>query len=208
MNKPVTFTDEVKEFIFQNYKGLFTQELVDLVNEKFGTTFTYNQIRHFKQNRKLKSGVYQKGRHFGKGKKQSEYMSEQAIKNIKNGIQRAKDEGLFKGKKPHNFEEIGTIKRDKNGLVKIKVGYPSEWEYYRRYVWEQANGKIPEGHVIFFMNGDSTDFRLENLRCIKKGHLALLNKWGLRSTESRELNEIGLNIVELITKIKDLERKE
>lgn len=35
-----------------------------------------------------------------------------------------------------------------------------------RRVWEEANGPIPEGHVIHHRNGDRLDNRLENLECI------------------------------------------
>ena len=43
--------------------------------------------------------------------------------------------------------------------------------YTRRrasYIWEQHNGKIPEGYCIHHKNLDSTDDRIENLECITK----------------------------------------
>ena len=41
--------------------------------------------------------------------------------------------------------------------------------YMHRYVWEQANGPIPDGHHIHHINGDRGDNRLENLECIPSG---------------------------------------
>lgn len=43
--------------------------------------------------------------------------------------------------------------------------------YTRRrasYIWEQHNGKIPDGYCIHHKNFDSTDDRIENLECITK----------------------------------------
>ena len=35
-----------------------------------------------------------------------------------------------------------------------------------RLLWEQAHGPIPDGHVIHHINGDRSDNRIENLRCM------------------------------------------
>lgn len=50
------FTQEHKEFIKANVVGISTIELCELINARFGTSFTNKQIYSFKQNNKLKSG--------------------------------------------------------------------------------------------------------------------------------------------------------
>ena len=69
------YTEEIKEFVKNNCKGLFTQELADLVNQKFGTHYTAQQISNLKRRFGYKSGVFEangcfpKVHHLGKGKK-------------------------------------------------------------------------------------------------------------------------------------------
>ena len=51
------FTPEIQTFIKKNVKGLYNQELADLVNKNFNTSYTAQQIKYFKEYKQLKSGV-------------------------------------------------------------------------------------------------------------------------------------------------------
>ena len=53
----IRYPDEVKEFIIKKQKGRRTDELAALVNKKFGTDYTSDQMRYFRKNHKLKSGL-------------------------------------------------------------------------------------------------------------------------------------------------------
>ena len=44
-----------------------------------------------------------------------------------------------------------------------------------RLLWEQANGLIPPGHVVVFMDGDRTHIAHDNLELITRGELARRN---------------------------------
>ncbi|WP_162475414.1 HNH endonuclease signature motif containing protein [Candidatus Erwinia dacicola] len=48
-------------------------------------------------------------------------------------------------------------------------------EYVHRVVWEIHHGEIPEGMVIDHINGNPSDNRIENLRCVSQ-QINLLNK--------------------------------
>lgn len=50
------FSKEQVDFLVENYKGISTKELTGLVNGKFNTNFTPQQILGFKSRLKLKSG--------------------------------------------------------------------------------------------------------------------------------------------------------
>lgn len=49
-------TKEMKQFVFDNYKGISNQELADRVNKEFGTNFGATKFADFKCNNNLQSG--------------------------------------------------------------------------------------------------------------------------------------------------------
>ena len=51
------FNKEISDFIYQNYKGIQSSELTDMVNRKFNTSFTIKQVQHFKKRKRLNNGV-------------------------------------------------------------------------------------------------------------------------------------------------------
>lgn len=105
---------------------------------------------------------------FNKGKKMPDELKE----HIKHTF-------FQKGNKPHNTQPDGTIneRRDKSGVIykyiKIKDSY---WRLLHRVVWEQHNGPIPKGHRIHFLNGDTTNCAIENLRCLSGEQAMDLNR--------------------------------
>jgi len=52
----IKYTEEIKEFIVENVKGITAKDLAELVNSKFGTDFTEVGIKSFKVKHGLKSG--------------------------------------------------------------------------------------------------------------------------------------------------------
>ena len=76
-----------------------------------------------------------------------------------------------KGNKPHNTKPNGTInvRADKSGrlyqYIKIK---DCQWELLQRYVWTQANGEIPPGSVVIFLDGNYLNCDISNLQVISR----------------------------------------
>ena len=76
-----------------------------------------------------------------------------------------------KGNKPHNTKPNGTIniRADKSGrlyqYIKIK---DCQWELLQRHVWTQANGEIPPGSVVIFLDGNYLNCELNNLQVISR----------------------------------------
>jgi len=110
--------------------------------------------------------LYKKGQTaFNKGKKQTEFMSPEAI-------ERTRHTRFQTGQLPHNTRRDFDISErfhkkcgKKYKYIRIGLG---KWIPYQRYVWERAYGTIPAGYNIQFKDGDTLNCSLDNLYMISR----------------------------------------
>lgn len=182
------YTDEMKQFILDNYKGRYNQELADLFNQKFNTNITSRTIKSYKANNKLNSGLsgkFRKGQTpHNKGKK----MPKEVYEKVKHTM-------FAKGNVPPNHRPVGSERISKDGYIEVKVAEPNKWRLKQRVVYEEAKGKIPEGCTIIFLDGNKRNFDINNLRCITRSELLYLNCNGLNN--SNEITETGILMARL-----------
>jgi len=91
------------------------------------------------------------------------------------------------GRIPHNFKGIGTpcvssrqevyatTTETKSAKSRGKPYITKRRTTYARYLWIEAHGPIPRGHVIY-NHGHPTDIKLENLEMISRAELVKRNK--------------------------------
>lgn len=182
------YTDEMKQFILDNYKGRYNQELADLFNQKFNTNVTSRTIKSYKANNKLNSGLsgkFRKGQApHNKGKK----MPKEVYEKVKHTM-------FAKGNVPPNHRPVGSERISKDGYIEVKVAEPNKWRLKQRVVYEEAKGKIPEGCTIILLDGNKRNFDIDNLRCITRSELLYLNCNGLNN--SNEITETGILMARL-----------
>ncbi len=118
-----------------------------------------------------RSGIFIKGRSYArqhqfkkghvpanKGKKMPEHIKE-----------KVKHTFFKKGSTPPNTKYDGyvSVRNDSHGTayahIRVSAG---RFKLLHRHIWEQQNGPILAGHVVTFKNGNTSDFRLENLELI------------------------------------------
>lgn len=194
------FNAEQKEFIKNNVKGLFNQELADLVNKKFKLSVTAEQIRIYKQNHNLISGI---NTQFKKGHKPWN----KGMKGLQIG---GKETQFKKGQSPINYMPIGTERIDsKYGytLVKVRDDGPLQgrWKHKHVVLWESVNGPVPAGYVVAFADQDKSNITLENLILVSRKQLALMNKNGYFQ-KNADLTKTGLVMADIHLKIGELKR--
>lgn len=92
------------------------------------------------------------------------------------------------GNIPHNIKYLWHEREDKEGYILMQVpernpytGYPARYKYKHVWIWEQANGPRPKGHVIIFRDGNNRNFNLDNLALLSRRELLVLNQRGYKS---------------------------
>ena len=182
------YTEEMKQFILENYKGKGNQELTDLFNQKFNTKITKEMMKCYKGNNKLDSGLrfrFKKGHiPYNKGKKMPKEVYE-----------KAKHTMFEKGHIPSNHRPVGSERILKDGYIEVKVAEPNKWKLKQRLVYEKHNGEIPKGSTIIFLDGNKLNFNIDNLKCVTRSELLYLNRNGLNNLN--EVTETGILMARL-----------
>jgi hypothetical protein len=93
-----------------------------------------------------------------------------------------------------NVRPRGTEKLRKDGYVSVKVG--RQWIHKQRIIWENAYGPIPKGYAIVFADGNKQNFDLNNLIMVTYAERAVLNHFGLISSDP-ELTKAGILVARL-----------
>lgn len=181
------FTQSEDKFLTDNYQQMWDEELAKTLNRSVASIVARRFKIGLKRKAQRNKGNFKKGHTpWNKGIK---------------GLQPSPSKSQFKkGYKPHNTLKIGEeVLRspDKIGnryyYIKTSNGLIAK----QRYVWEQANGTIPDGKIIVFKNRDTTDCRIENLMCITRGEHARRNQ---RNGQKRQPKGSFLDLV-LMAKI-------
>lgn len=175
------YTPEQTQFIRDNYTGRSVAELTFIFNSTFGTDRTWQQIKTFVRNRGIVSG--RTGR-FEKGSKSWN-------KGVK-GCMGANVTSFKKGNEPPNRKHLYSERIDsKNGFILIKVPErnpytmsPTRYKYKHVWVWEQANGPVPEACVVVFKDSNKLNCELDNLMLLTRAELLTLNLHGYKEMPS------------------------
>lgn len=186
------YPPEIAEFIRENVAGRSMKELANLLNEQFGTDYTEAQIKAYTSRFKLRNGrdcrIKPGNVPFNKGRKG--YHAPGCEKSW-----------FEKGHTPANKQPIGTVLMKSDGYLWRKLGEGArEWRQEHILVWEEANGPIPKGSVVIFLDGNRTNVALENLALITRAELARLNQNGLIKTDA-EITKSGILVARLISEI-------
>ena len=188
------FPAEVTTYIQEHHKGTGPAEMARQLKEVFGRDYTVKQIKAYYGNHHLNSGLtgrFEKGNvPYNKGRKG--YAAP------------GSEKGWFqKGSQPWDTLPVGTI-IDKYGdgylwkKIDDKPGCERQnWKQLHLLVWEEANGPVPEGHLVIFKDKNKRNYALENLALVSMAENAVMNKNGLRF-ENAAHTETGI----LIAKIK------
>ena len=190
------YTDEMIEFLKEVTPQKTYKEITELFNNKFNLDTTVETMKGLLSRKKIHTGTlgrFKKGSiPWNKGKK---------------GYVGANRTSFKKGHKPKNWRTVGSERIDTEGYTLIKIAEPRKWALKHRIIWEEHyKKKIPRGSVIIFADSDKSNLSIENLICVTRNELKVLNKCGLIKNDV-ELTKTGLNIAKIRIKLAEL-RKE
>lgn len=194
------YSQELKDFIYANYKGIGNKELSKMIKDKFGVDIPFKRLASWKKNNNLNSGLtgyFEKGHlSFNKGMKQTDYMSLDAI-------ERTLATRFQKGNIPKNYVSVGTELMKADGYTWVKIADPNKWKQKHRVIWEKHHGrKLKDGELVTFLDGDVNNFNINNLMLIDKKESVILNSRGLRN-EDKDITKANILITRLDFKIKE-----
>ena len=197
------YTKEQKQFLIDNNYLKSAQELADMFNKKFNANLTAVNIKNFRGNNHLNSGLtgqFEKGhKTHNKGKKWDDYMTKEKQENCRKTC-------FKKGNRPKQYRKVGSERISKDGYIEIKVKDPNKWKYKHRVIYEQHYGKIPKGYNVIFLDGNKQNLDISNLKAISKHDNLIMNEKNLRY-DNKDLTESAYIIAQIENKRRSLKNE-
>ena len=190
------WTDEEKVFLVEYAYGHTIKEITEAFNKRYGTELNLKAIASSMKRFGAKTGNtgrFVKGQvSHNKGKKMPPELYEKCKATM-----------FKKGNTPPQYRPVGSERIDaKDGYTLVKVADPNKWALKHKIIYEEAYGKVPEDHVVIFLDGNKCNFDLNNLKCISQAENLYLNRYGLRF-DDKDLTETAVNMAKLNTAIKE-----
>lgn len=99
---------------------------------------------------------------------------------------------------------VGTERESKDGYIVVKVREHADvpmskdnWELKHVHVYERAHGAVPEGHVVYFADGDRRNFDPSNLVAVPRRLVGILNAPGMPRWADAESLEACIALAEI-----------
>jgi hypothetical protein len=161
-----------------NHSRKYSPEIIDFIKKHYERAKTYNELCNMINI------------HFGTAFTHSQI------------LHAAYNSGIRKGNVICNPKPLYTEHINCKGHVMIKISMtgPKMWQEKHRWIWEQANGVIPKGMVIIFLDGNNRNYALENLAIVSRTEAVKLSQFRLRS-DNKEKTLVGIALVKYISAI-------
>lgn len=196
------WTKEQRQFVADHVKNKSNLELTNMINKQFDLNLSIHQVKAFKKNNKLSSGLdgrYKKGHiPLNKGLSWDEYMPKEKQKLCKKTTYK-------KGNVPYNHHPVGTEIERPDGYIYVKIAEPHHWKQKHRIIYEKVYGEIPGNYRIIFADGNKRNFDIENLVLVSNNELLIMNRQKLIYKDP-ELTKTGAIISKLINKTQEKEQ--
>lgn len=123
---------------------------------------------------------------------------------------RSADTRFKPGTKPHTTMPVGSYRINKDGHLQRKIGEASganhkRWRNVAELQWIEANGPVPDGHIVIFRPGMRTavleEITLDRIECISRAENARRNHPANKSPELARLVQLKGAITRQVNRI-------
>lgn len=184
----VHWTDDMVDFLRENYPYYPNKELATMIEEKFGVAVTEEKVKSAKSNFNIGRKVYPNKGRFYKGMtpwNKGRTMSEETREKVKRTW-------FKKGNVAVNTKPLGSTRINTDGYKVIKLAKSGQWKLYSRYMYEKYHDvKLKDDEAIIFADRNKKNFDKDNLVKVNRKELFYLNKSGL-IFEDKDLTKSGV----------------
>lgn len=185
-----TWTDDMVDFLRENYPYYPNKELVTMIEEKFGVAVTEEKVKSAKSNFNIGDKVYPNKGRFYKGMtpwNKGRTMSEETREKVERAW-------FKKGNVAVNTKPLGSTRINTDGYKVIKLAKSGQWKLYSRYMYEKYhNIKLKDDEAIIFADRNKKNFSKDNLIKVNRKELLYLNKNEL-IFEDKDLTKSGVAV--------------
>lgn len=182
-NRAIPYSDAELQWVEDNQEGISRKELAEKFNAEFDRTLSGDNLGGLCKRKGWNNGL------------DTRFHEDQVSWNKGTKGLTSRNRTTFKkGQLPHNHKPVGHEYKTVDGYIMIKTAEPKTFELKHRYVWRLANGEIPKGHVIRFLDNDRTNCAIDNLMCVP---MAVNGKVNYR--DERFADDVDINKAVLLT---------
>ena len=183
------FTKEIIDFIKNHKNDYDNKTMTQKINEKFNTSYTYVQIRLYRNKNNLEYRLFCKeALEYMRNHNQDSYEQlkddvnsifgkNYSLQQIKSACYWYKLREFQKRRETKSFSKPDFSERLRKGeRSRIEIKINGKWISKSKYVYETSTGKkVQDDEVIVFLDGNFNNFDLDNLLCVKRKEVGVVN---------------------------------
>lgn len=215
------FSKSAMDFMKENQYVYDNKTMTEVLNQTFGTSYTQKQINLFRRSNKITYRLFSPEiLEYMKNHNKDDYdvvrsninrifNKNYSRQQIKSGSYWYKLKEFEKRRVVNPFRPDYSERKKNSERTRWEIKINGKWISKARYVYEQATGKkVGKDEVVVFLDGDINNFKLENLLCVKRKNICIVNRY-LNGTckNNGELTKCKYNIAELKLLIGEKQRK-
>jgi hypothetical protein len=168
-----SWTDEEKETVVRMYPDHSTREIADLIGRKLSQVYQIADRLGLKKTEayreQLKKEDGERLKSFGnKFRFKKGHVPQNKGKGMPEEVrEKVKKTWFPKGHLPHNTNYDGHIRISKDGYQEIRVS-AGRYRLLHLVNWEKINGRLPQGHCLWCLDGDKLNADPSNWELISR----------------------------------------